>query len=208
MRVKWHTLAQTACFVLGCGSSEEPAVDPVRHDCPVFNSSVPGSSGSHERVKTDPLVRETYRGKNGEFTDECLGGNLVQYACESSSMVGPPGDPTVWVSASGEVESLLYACDGRCVNGACPNVCPAVSDKLRYLFAGTSARLESLDTGISYTCVLRAAASGVDCMTTPQPGDVVNVISTGSFCVDSVEFWTGTGAAPECDYWNCKAVVP
>jgi hypothetical protein len=212
MRATWHILAQMICLALGCGSSrDDAAAGAVQRECPTIPLGLPGSTGTYERVPTDVTVRETYKGTNGEFTDRCQGESLVQYSCQVSWIEGPPDDPGTWVSASGAVEPTILDCGGHCLNGACPNVCPAVSEELRYVTIDTAgkASFESLGTGISYTCFLRGAAAGVDCTTTPKPGDVVNVIATpGGICLTTAEFWTGTGTAPECDYWWCTAVLP
>jgi hypothetical protein len=89
-------------------------------------------------------------------------------------------------------------------------VCPAVSEELRYVSIENAgkAQFESLESGISYTCFLRGAATDVDCTTRPKTGDVVNVTSAGGSCFGIPEFWTGSGTAPECDYWWCEAVMP
>jgi hypothetical protein len=211
-----HILAQIWCVALGCGGSgddmepESPVAPPVQRECPVFPLGTPSIDGrQYEPVPSNISVRETYRGENGEFTDYCIGGTLIQHACDVNHIEGPPGDPITWTSASGNVETLIVECFRPCRDGACPNVCPAIDEELRYLWIDTAgnARFESLATGNKYTCLLQSSANSADCTTAPKPDDVVNVISTRD-CFTGIDFSTGTGVAPECNYSSCTLVVP
>ena len=223
MRFGWHSVAQLAFAVIGCGGASSGdssggssgsssggggAVVPTV----VFPPCEAGILYSYSGPKEDPRVRETHSGSNGEFTDTCQNGELVQYACELMTTTGPPQDPVTWTSGTGRVVSRNIDCDGRCVNGACPNACPANGDRLLCLSVDADDRttLESASSGWTYVCDISPAS----CETMPQPGETVDVTSTqellltGDECVAVLGFSVGTGVQPSCWYYPCTATPP
>jgi hypothetical protein len=208
----WHIVAQTA-FVLACGESVPTAGDdptePVRHDCP---RGGPGFSPPHEIPKAH--VKESYSGTNGVFIDTCQGGDLVQYGCEETSTEPNPFDPAIYTYTTGAVTSRNVDCGGRCIDGACPNVCPAVGDELRYLSVEADGRatLESISSGWTYACSLNPSG---ECLATPRPGDIVNVtgtqtpgLYTGDECAEEIGMSVGVGTEATCWYNPCVPSAP
>jgi hypothetical protein len=157
-------------------------------------------------------TRETFSGTNGVFSDTCEGGDLVQYTCGVTWIMGPPSDPGPFPQGTGEVSSGTVDCDGRCVDGACPNVCPALDSTLRYVSADAegNAVLEHTETGWSYACDLYGATVGFDCATAVQAGDVLSVAEVGpeSACVGSARFTVRYDADNRCLYTDCVVTPP
>jgi hypothetical protein len=216
MRFGWHTVAQLAFAVIGCctsacstdgggGASAQPSVlvPPCQ---PVLLFSSPEIP--------DPHVRETHSGLNGEFTDTCENGDLVQYECETRTIAGPPTDPAYYTSVTGQVVSTNVDCGGRCTNGACPDTCPAEGDRLRCVSVAADGHttLKSISSGWTYECDINSLAG---CQTMPQPGDTVDVTSkpaniTSRECVADTDlgYSVGTGTQPSCWYHPCIPTPP
>jgi hypothetical protein len=226
MRWAWHNVTHLGFAVLACGQSEDSRSSKEQ------NAGGRGGAGgsSIEAPKVfphcqqgilpvgkqlpDPRVRETHSGLNGEFTDSCEDGDLVQYDCETTTITGPPSDPATWTAATGQVVGSKIDCDGRCVNGACPNVCPAEGDQLHCLSVGADghATFESISSGLSYACGIDTIAA---CDAMPRPGDTVdviwtqgNIVLTGKECVAELRFGVGVGTQGLCWYYPCRATAP
>lgn len=158
-------------------------------------------------------VKETYSGTNGASTDACEDGYLVQYACETETVLDHT-DLSSSVFGTGVVIRRTVDCGGRCADGACPNVCPTHGDALRYLSveANGDATLESLVSGWIYACDIDPLGY---CVTTPRPGDIVNVLateipglSTGDECAEEVPLHVVGGAEQNCLYERCVPTTP
>lgn len=64
-------------------------------------------------------VRGTYQGSNGTFTDRCTSDTtLEEYYCPYETRCGP-GMMDCAPFPTGRVESTMYECATRCVDGAC-----------------------------------------------------------------------------------------
>jgi hypothetical protein len=153
-------------------------------------------------------TRETFSGSNGVFTDSCENGNLVQRGCGVTYVTGPPGDPGPFPLGNGEVVSTNVDCGGRCVDGACPDVCPALGTTLEYVSvdAAGSAVLTQDDSGWSYTCEFYGSSGGVDCATVPA-GSSVEVVEdiSEALCVGLVIITVGIDSENRCKYYQCVA---
>jgi hypothetical protein len=155
-------------------------------------------------------TRETYSGTNGVFTDSCENGNLLQQACGISYVMGPPGDPGPFPLGTGEVVSTNVDCGGRCVEGACPNVCPPLGSTVTYLSveATGNAVLTQGDAGWTYACELYGASGGVDCATVQARTSLEVVEDAGEAqCVGLVTITLGIDAEKRCKYYKCVATM-
>jgi hypothetical protein len=151
-------------------------------------------------------VRETFTGVNGSLTDQCVEGNLQQAECVIDYVMGPPLDPAIWPFSTGAVRSTNIDCDGRCVDGACPDVCPEPETMLEYVSvdeAGNAVLLQP-DGQLSYSCELLGSSGELDCAAI-DPGTRLKVVgeSLEAECVGLVAFTTGTDGQNVCWYANC-----
>jgi hypothetical protein len=150
--------------------------------------------------------RETFSGTNGVFSDVCENGDLVQYGCGVVYTMGPPGDPGPFPNSTGAVVSTNVDCDGRCVDGACPDVCPPLGTTLQYVSVDTAgnAVLTQGAGGFSYACEFFGSSGTLDCAAF-QAGDAVEVVekSGESLCVGQVTFTVGPDSDNRCKYYRC-----
>jgi len=160
-----------------------------------------GAFTSYDRVFTE---RQTHSGENGTFTDRCEDGNLVEYLCESEFVAAQGYINT------GQVTSMASDCEGRCMDGACPNACPVDGDSIEILSIDSSGNGTFADTvsGWSYTCTLITEAETGIC-TALKAGDVIEVHSTQpSTCAGPVSIMFGWDSLPKCLYDPCLATAP
>jgi hypothetical protein len=220
MRLGRHIVAQLGFVLVACGGSTDagddanggPGGDPPESSVVVppctqgiYYTGAPGP--------VDARVRETHSGLNGEFTDTCEDGDLIQYECETTTFTGPPSDPATWTSGTGNVVSKNIDCSGRCVDGACPNACPNVGDRVRCLSVASDGhtRWESITSGWTYECEVNPYN---ECSSMPGPGDTLDVawspplILTSTDCVTDVYFAVGIGTEASCWYAPCTATAP
>jgi hypothetical protein len=160
-------------------------------------------------LTSNSAVHETYIGTNGTFVDRCEGGNLVTYDCAYDTIMGPPSDPANFFFTNGAVEERRIDCEGRCRDGVCPNICPAVGDSLRYLSIDGSgnATLEDITNGRSYQCVSYGGQNGYDCTASPMVGDVAVVTEvTSGACPADPFFYARVGDLSTCIYADCVLI--
>jgi hypothetical protein len=187
---------------------DESASDESSGGTPVPFECTPGILRYQQEGEGNAHVREIHSGENGSFVDQCEGGNLVQYECETGFFQGPPEDPAQWPMATGRVAPKTVDCGGRCGGGVCPNVCPK-GDSLTYVSVDTSgnAILEDPTSGWIYACELYGAAEGHDC-TAVQGGDTVEVTQVfKTSCAAEPFFYTGFDFKVHCAY-TCVPTPP
>jgi len=187
----------------GGGSGASAGMASVAHDCEAQVSvAAPPSANVHD----------TFVGGNGTFSDSCdPSGNLVTHECDYTSITGPPGDPGPFYMLTGDVKEEFVNCDGRCVNGTCPNICPGIGDSLRYVTIEPdgSATFDDLTNGLSYQCLLYGMADGYDCKTMPMVGDVAVVSENFSDdCPADPFIYTHLDGMLTCSYDDCDVIEP
>jgi len=187
----------------GGGGAGTAGTDSVVHDCEP-QTSIPAPPSAN--------VHDTYVGGNGTFSDSCdPSGNLIAHDCESTMITGSPTDPGPFYMLTGDVAEELVNCDGRCVNGTCPNICPGIGDSLRYVTIEPdgSATFDDLTNGLSYQCQLYGMAEGYDCKTMPMVGDVAVVSENFSDdCPADPFIYTYLNGVLTCSYDQCDVIEP
>jgi hypothetical protein len=154
--------------------------------------------------------KREYTGSNGTFVDHCEGGNLVDYSCEIGTMTA---NGQAFPYQTGAVVSQEFDCDGRCQDGACPDVCPQVEDVMRYesLTADGIHGLTNLSSGWSYQCELFNSWQDYDCEGI-EPGTELTVIlaPSPSSCPTVAYGLLGLGAGTQsyCGYYDCVLMEP
>jgi hypothetical protein len=141
----------------------------------------------------DQTVRGTTKGTNGTFEDECDGGDLVEYSCETIVIPGPcaaaamspdedlrpvPPIDDCQVPTGLVVEERVH-CGGRCEQGTCFYWCPTLADEVLVTRNGTNrAELTNLRTEDVYACEITYEAENLDCRGSAQ-GRIFQVFSVG-----------------------------
>jgi hypothetical protein len=159
-------------------------------------ATVAGSAGTTSCTDSDggdQKVRGTTKGTNGTFEDECEGGDLVEYSCETIATPGPcaaaamspdvdlrPVAPIdVCQVPTGKVVEERVHCGGRCEQGTCFYWCPTLTDEVLVTRNGTNrAELTNLRTEDVYSCEIAYEAENLDCRGSSQ-GRVFQVFSVG-----------------------------
>ncbi len=153
---------------------------------------------------------ETRTGSNGTFTDHCEDGDLVAYYCVYYSQSSSSGESFLF--NTGEVASMGVSCDGHCIDGTCPNLCPSSGDTMRYLTrdANGHATFDDLTSGAVYDCDFATMfdTQGFDCRSDPQPGDEFPVTANIGVCTTHAYFTLVPGDNQACAYAPCMVTLP
>src|SRR5687768_485957 len=118
------------------------------------SKSTGGATACSETDGSDVRVQGTSTGLNGSFTDECKNGALIEYYCETSTVVDPrclqasspnggsadialPRPLPTCETYTGQVVSHEVDCDGLCKDGTCMYWCPTVEHEVEYHETGS-----------------------------------------------------------------------
>jgi hypothetical protein len=179
------------------------------------SKSTGGATACSDTDGSDVRVQGTSKGVNGSFTDECENGALIEYYCQTLTVV----DPSCLVSTSsngggaadlaaprpipscevytGQVVSTHVDCDGRCKDGTCNYWCPTVEHEVEYHDVSSDrVELHNIDLDFVYDCRVEWQRDGYDCLDPELVGSYVGVYSLGTCNLDNIVFGTDTPEEP------------
>lgn len=187
------------------GGGNDAGQEPASVECTPDYLSVPEHWGF-------PEFRQRFSGSNGVFVDDCEGGELIQYACETTSRQLNPDYPETFLVLTGKVIEGRVNCGGRCVDGACPNPCPRPEERARFVSISDSGEvvLQNLTSGWKYVCQYNGRSwVGFDCSTIEVGDDMEIILGPTSGCTHELgSLALGEGIQGYCAYDDCVLTDP